>query len=364
MSDGYVTVGVDDPFRQQCYVTGTVRVAAGTEKPKNGNTEKPESTPAVSVAEESSIWDSFTFWPRKVKFGGAVGCGGESGPVVKRIEDGGINMVPPKAPDGDADGGETTDSGAVIYGPVGTANPKDWGNVILHTDPNGEIILPDDIWFSIEGEGGFFQETPWILVESGDIIGQGLQDLTLVVEFGTDSTKIEAGMGCFDGLINVNKLSQEEIDQGLGCPEDGYKQFAVCPSDSNNRLTLYLAGYQMEGYRYASEDECVDGGKIKEDCFKTTEDGSDLYFKKIGENGDTSITSVEQLYTNPDAATKVGVVCGDKPNPNVYDIPTEYNADGRLYLKLKLQKIVDARPADQNAHYETRLRIKIKPKGN
>ncbi|MFA5113452.1 MAG: hypothetical protein WC529_04040 [Candidatus Margulisiibacteriota bacterium] len=253
-------------------------------------------------------------------------CDNGTGSVGDEWPDGGIPM---DTPDTDGDD-ECTESGACI---------TDDGGVILPTDTDGNPILPDDIWFSIEGQGSFFQETPAILMESGYITGQNLQDLTLRVELGTDSTLIDTmpADGCFDGMININQLSDEDIANGVpGCPEDGYETFTACPSDESNRLRVYVAGYTIEGYTYVGgEYQMVDS---------VTE----------------TLTNVEELFADLDAGQTLPVVCGDSPTPFIIPIPASFNENGDLFLKLRFNLIVDAREADQSAAFQTKLGVRIK----
>src|SRR3989338_716900 len=176
----------------------------------------------------------------------------------------------------------TTGSGAVIYG-----DDSD-GVVILPTreGQSGEElpVLPDDIYFRIEGQGSEFLTTPLIFLDSGVIRGENVSSLHLFLELGTDSTEIE-GMpdsGCFSELVNVERLSdeaaalsQEERETyGIStCPQEGYEEFLICPE--GNGIPLYLAGYTVEGYRLV-------GGN----------------YELIGTESVT-LTDVEALFLNP-----------------------------------------------------------------
>ena len=224
-----------------------------------------------------------------------------------------------------------------------TVAPVD-GGIIPPTNDAGEIILPDDIWLEISGSGGFYQETKPILLETDYLVGKGIESLSLYVEMGSDSTKINGmpsidndGNGVpdnyFDGLINITQLSKENLENGeTGCPEPGYESFAVCPSDPNNRLKVYIGTYTIEGYRHV-------GGS----------------YEKIGEILKT-LSTVEDIEANE----KSGVLLPTVANPYKIDIPAEFNESGEIYLKIKLNLIVSARGADGNANYQTFLKVSVK----
>lgn len=197
----------------------------------------------------------------------------------------------------------------------------------LPADEDGDPILPDDIWTEIEGEGRFFLESPELEFASGKIQGKNLQNLNLYVEVGTDPTRLDGIMpadGCFDGLINVNQLTQEDIDHGIvGCPEAGYESFAVCPSDEGNRLPVYLAAYTIAGRETVL------------------------------------IEDINDLYLNPEAAERIGNICDGLPS-NIIEIPRGEYSDGMLDFHLKLRLIIDARQAVDSAVYKTPLGVTIK----
>ena len=286
---------------------------------------------------EPSTWEEISAFFQGLLFASPLsGCAEDvtCGPTCQQLQDpdAGISLNPPDA--GEVDPENRFDSGAARVD----------GGTILPTDDAGGIILPDDVWFEITGEGRFFQESP-VLLETPYLTGAGLQDLSLYLEIGTDSTKV-TGMpnidedrngvpdNYFPGLINTNQLSEEDLAHGEdGCPEAGYESFVVCPSYEENRLKVYIGTITIEGYRYV-------GGE----------------FEKIGETTQV-LTTPEELYnTNPEEAVPLPTVA----SPYRIDIPQAYNESGELYLKVKLNLIVDARPADQNAHYQTSLLVKTR----
>jgi hypothetical protein len=272
-----------------------------------------------------------------------TGCGGES-MIDEHLEDG-QNMYPPSADGyGDADVTET-ESGALII------NAGWEPSVILPTE--GETtVLPGDV-FDVAYSGGrgvFFQETPDILLKSGDITGSGLQNMDLYIEIGTDSTRIPAmpqdnpdtpdvnenAEACFDGLITTTQLSEEDLAAGMiGCPETGYESFVFCPADTGNRLTVYLAGYTLVGKRFeGGEYETIDEMEFAPEA---------------------------DLYVNPELGVLIGEVCGESPAPyNDLSIPRNFYSDGYLNVQLRLRLVVDARGAVDGHNYETRMSVKIK----
>jgi len=302
---------------------------------------KPEAQKPEPVYPTPDAKKEISFWQRSLNIaavggatGGAAACGGNSAVRPNLNPDGGgISLVPP-TPDIPDAGATTLPSGAVVVGPL----TRD-GTVYLPIDPNGNIILPDDIWFEIEGEGNFFLETPWIPLQLTEAIDTpGLHNLDLVVEFGVDSTKIP-GMppeGCYPDLINKSQFSDGDLDAGvLGCPDPGYERFVVCPSQQENRIMLYWAGYRIDSSKLV-------GGQVVD-----------------AEVGTDYVTTTEQLYTDPASVPRVGVVCGNSPNPNRVQVPKAFYNDDKLNIMVKLRKVIDARNADSNATYGTFLRARL-----
>ena len=330
MSIEYILNATGKPVGIYDYTSGLSLPIEDDPKPE---AQKPEPVyPTPDAKKEISFWQRYlNVASHGGQTGGAAACGGNSAVKPNLNPDGGVVLVPPTDI---PDGGTPTPSGAVIFGPLG----RD-GTVFLPIDPNGNIILPDDIWFEIDGEGSFFQETPWIVLGLQEAINTpGLHNLNLKIEFGTDSTKI-AGMpadGCFDGLINVGQFSDADLDAGvIGCPDPGYEKFVVCPSQEENRLKLYLAGYRIDSSKLV-------GGQVVD-----------------AEVGTDYVTTTEQLYTDPASVPRVGVVCSGSPAPNSIQIPKEFYNDNTLNITVKLRKVVDARPADSNTTYKTFLRARL-----
>lgn len=307
----------------------------GSPKPvvKKAKAPAPAPKPKVAVKQESRSWLSKLLWgaPSPVT---ATGCGSD-GTVAPGLADGGVPFVSPDAAaEGDAD----------------------------YVETDGGIILPEEVLpataFDIDGTGGFFQSTPSILLETPILQGQGLQNLELYVEKGTDSTYLtydndgngtmESTMGCFDGLINMSQLSadalaltpaERELYGITSCGETGYESFVVCPQDAGNRIKLYLGEYTLENYKYNSDTE-------QYELQDTLASGV--------------LTDPEQLFTDLTSGVALPVACDSGETPYEVSLPSTWNSDGTIYFKLKLKLIADARNADASASYKTQLSVKLK----
>jgi len=294
----------------------------------------PPAPVKVAVKKESRHWLSKLLWGSKSSPVRATGCGSD-GTVAPGLADSGVPFVSPDAgAEGDADYVET-DAGVILP----------------------EAVLPGSV-FDIDGNGGFFQSTPSILLETPILQGQGLQNLELYVEKGTDSTyltydndgdgTLESTMGCFDGLINMNQLSSDalaltpeerELYGITSCGETGYESFVVCPQDAGNRIKLYLGEYTLENYKYNSATE-------QYELQDTLASGI--------------LTDPEQLFSDLTSGVALPVVCDSGETPYEVSLPSTWNSDGTIYFKLKLKLIADARNADASADYKTQLSVKLK----
>ncbi|MEE8638573.1 MAG: hypothetical protein V3T21_05990 [Candidatus Margulisiibacteriota bacterium] len=311
-------------------------------KTKESQTQ-PSALAKADPKAERSWWQVLLFGG---KTDGAVKCSDYAPKYDGSFDDGKVPMKPPVLKPGT---GTRYESGAVRVDDV----------IFLPVDEQGNPILPDDIFFEIQGQGRFFQETPEIVLETeGDdgklIAGHNVQDLKLYVEMGTDSTLIDVPEmpeeGCYPGMLDATQATPEDQEHGFYCRETDengaeiYDDFAVCPSNPNKRLKIYVAGYTLESYKYMG-----------------LEDDRDLppQYEKVAEITE-NLTTVEELFLDPESGLEVPVVCGDSPNPLVINVPAEWHSDSTLYLKLRLRVIVDARQADQNANYKTLLRVSTK----
>lgn len=269
-------------------------------------------------------------------------------PVDILKQDGGeLPLQQPKS-DGGVPGGKsqyTTDSGAVVTYTTpsgidaqgGEANPP----FIDPTDPgttvkppvtdSGVPIIPNDIFFQIPLTGLLYQETPGILLDSSTIpnekcgtylCGSGLQNLNLAIKLGLDSTQIQIPntnpaqfLGCFDGLVRINQLSQDDIANSVpGCTLPGYESFKLCPGPNIDPV-VYVAGYTLKGYKFQ-------GGK-------------DVPMEPITK----TLTDPVALYQNPASGTLLGSLCSATPNPYIIDIPKELYSDGLLKMVLQFNLI-------------------------
>ncbi|MEE8638574.1 MAG: hypothetical protein V3T21_05995 [Candidatus Margulisiibacteriota bacterium] len=219
----------------------------------------------------------------------------------------------------------------------------------------------NSILLKLEGEGRFFLENPEIelVAKASDdkpIRFEDLQNKMVRVELGTDSSLIDVDgdnapdmpkEGCYPGLIDATPATPEDKEQGFYCQEKDesgaeiYEDFAVCPSNPGKRQKIYLAGYTLEIYKYAKLEN------------------KELIYEKVDEKTET-LTTVEELFLDPESGLEIPVICGDAPMPIEIPVNPDWYSDGNLYLKIRLNVIVDARQADGNAYYKTHLMVKIK----
>lgn len=247
-----------------------------------------------------------------------IGCLSEGEKVADLLapDADGIPVEQPPVPDG----GVVTDSGAHIVD----------GSVYLPHDDAGNTVLPDDIWFTVEGQGSFFVETPMISYGDGTPLfqGSGVQNMRLVVQIGTDSTRITEphmpASGCFPGLIKLTAANEL-----VSCLEPGYEAFANCPSESANRIPVYFASYTLEGYR--------DGELI----------GTQPY----------TYSTLEALYQDPASGTPLGSFC-DGSQIGI-EIPQEWYNNGSLSVRIRFRLIAMAQ-GDANATYRNIFGLRVR----
>ncbi len=357
------------------YINGQC-VAAEEKKPSVGKEElwaeakKAAVTKVGSKAEAEGSWldKTLRFLAFSDKPSGAAGCGSDATRVEETIGDDGVVLIPP----------------------VTELEPNEFGFI---ETPEG-IILPDAVLpataFDLAGEGGKYQTTPEILYESPVLVGKDIQNLSLYVELGTDSTGITTevvltdpdlgidlsgqridinedgvididdsdgngvetytlpGDACYPGLVNMTPLSAgalslnqaEREAYGLeGCADPDYLPLANCPSQDTKRIKLYLGSYTLERYTYAG----LDGN------------GNPKY-EPTGETVTETLTTVDGAHNG--IGQELGVVCDGTPAGYQFNIPSGWHSDGTLFVKLKLTVIAAAKdlPSDYaNNYYKTKL---------
>jgi len=223
-------------------------------------------------------------------------------------------------------------------------------------------LFETTVLLKLEGEGRFFLENPEIelVAKASDdkpIAFEDLQNKKVQVELGTDSTLIDVDgdnapdmpkEGCYPGLVDATPATPEDKEHGFYCQENDesgseiYEDFAVCPSNPGKRQKIYLAGYTLESYKYAGLDE-----------------NKKPIYEKVDEKTET-LTTVDELFLDPESGREIPVICGETPIPLEIPVNPDWHSDGNLYLKMRLNLIVDARQADGNAYYKTHLMVKIK----
>ncbi|MEE8638575.1 MAG: hypothetical protein V3T21_06000 [Candidatus Margulisiibacteriota bacterium] len=313
-------------------------IPAKTKESKN----QPSAAAKADPQAERSWWETVLFGG---KTGGMSACGGDGTQIDDAFKEG----VPMKPPVVEPDTGTKLESGAIIVDKI----------VVLPVDEQGNLELPGDIFFEIEGAGRFFQETPEIeLVANAEgdkpLKAKNLQNQELYIEKGTDSTYIDVdGNGvaegvCLPGMLDVTPPTQEDQEHGFYCRETDengeeiYKNFAVCPTNPGKRLKTFLSGYTLENYKYTGLDE-----------------NEKPIYQKVGEERNI-LTTVNELFLDLENGLELPVVCGEAPLPIEISINPDWYSDGNLYLKLRFKIIVDARHKDKNAIYKTGLWVKIK----
>ncbi len=315
-----------------------------------------ESKPAPT-AESRSFLSKLLFTPAP----SPIGCMNDEPKKPTTTEtlkqDGGeLPMSQPKTDGGLPDGisvlWRSETNGATITGPTPQGDAGGEANPINPTDPNvnvnlphtdaGVPVLPDDVFFQINGTGLHFQQTPRINETLPFTPGTQLQTLNLSVKLGLDSTAIQMPnttpakfLGCFDGLVRMNQLTSADIENQVpGCSLPGYESFALCPG-TNIDLKVYLAGYTLEGFRYQN------GQPIS-----------------VGKKAET-LSDPSSLNVNDSNGKLLGNSCGATPNPYLIGIPKEYYSDGTLTLALSFNLIVKGMDKDPNGTFYSALRASV-----
>jgi hypothetical protein len=286
----------------------------------------------------------------KVKTPPLLNCGSEGAGTADQEWTPGSGAMPPvKIPPSTGDAGVSCrDSGACVI--------DNGATIVLSLYDGGMAKLPDDIFNAPLSTGdrakvifNKYQDAHGITFESKPLYGQNLQGLDLQMLIGSNSAPIP-GMpagACYPGLIKSTQIPTVDLaDAGVdggdnikGCPEPGYEKFLSCPSDKNSRLNVYVEKVTMIGYQFVNGQNVPIGDPV---VLTLTDLAS----------GDAMNPQV-----NWASGYLLPAACGANPQFLTIPIPAAFKADGSLYMKLKIDLLVQAVNYDPKALYETGLDV-------